>query len=82
VDWITDDVAIGNFREALDAAFLKQHGFRSALSLEGTLSELHAAQLGLSEVTGDGQYHRPACWPAPPSRRNPSRLKLDTGPLG
>ncbi len=50
VDWITDEVAIGNYLEALDAALLKQHGFRSALSLDGTLTEQHAAQFGLSEV--------------------------------
>jgi len=50
VDWITNEVAIGNYLEALDAAFLKQHGFRSALSLDGTLTEKHAAQFGLSEV--------------------------------
>jgi len=50
VDWITDSVAIGNYLEASDAALLKQHGFRSVLSLDGTLTEQQAAQLGLSEV--------------------------------
>jgi protein-tyrosine phosphatase len=50
VDWITEEVAIGNYLEARDVAFLKQHGFRSALSLDGTLTEQHAAQFGLSEV--------------------------------
>jgi hypothetical protein len=39
VDWITDDVAIGNYLEALDATLLTRHGFRSALSLDGTLTE-------------------------------------------
>jgi dual specificity phosphatase 12 len=50
VDWITDEVAIGNYLEALDAALLKHQGFRSVLSLDGTLTEQHAAQFGLSEV--------------------------------
>jgi protein-tyrosine phosphatase len=50
VDWITDRVAIGNYLEARDVALLKQHGFRSAISLDGTLVERQAADLGLSEV--------------------------------
>ena len=50
VDWITDEVAIGNYLEVLDAALLKHQGFRSVLSLDGTLTEQHAAQFGLSEV--------------------------------
>jgi protein-tyrosine phosphatase len=50
MDWITDEVAIGNYLEALDGSLLKQHGFRSVLSLDGTLTEQHAAQFGLAEV--------------------------------
>ena len=50
MDWITDRVAIGNYLEARDAALLRQHGFCSALSLDGTLGEHHAAEFGLSEV--------------------------------
>jgi protein-tyrosine phosphatase len=50
VDWITDEVAISNYLEAQDAALLKQQGFRSVLSLDGTLTERHAAPFGLSEV--------------------------------
>jgi hypothetical protein len=50
VDWITDQVAIGNYLEAQDVAFLKCHGFRSALSLDGTLVERQAAELGLAKV--------------------------------
>jgi protein-tyrosine phosphatase len=50
VDRITDYVAIGSFLEAMDTALLRQHGFRSVLSLDGTLTEQHAAQFGLSEV--------------------------------
>jgi protein-tyrosine phosphatase len=50
VDWITDQVAIGNYLEARDSALLKRSGFRSALSLDGTLAEQDATELGLSEV--------------------------------
>jgi protein-tyrosine phosphatase len=50
VDWITDRVAIGNYLEARDSALLKRHGFRSALSLDGTLAERDDTELGLSEV--------------------------------
>jgi hypothetical protein len=50
MDWITDQVAIGNYQEAQDAALLKHNGFRSALSLDGTLAERHAAEFGLAQV--------------------------------
>jgi protein-tyrosine phosphatase len=50
LDWITDEVAIGNYLEARDAAFLKQHAFRSLVSLDGSLSASHAAEFGLAEV--------------------------------
>jgi protein-tyrosine phosphatase len=50
LDWITDRVAIGNYLEARDAALLKERGIRSAISLDGTLTERQAADLGLSEV--------------------------------
>lgn len=51
MDWITDRVAIGNYLEARDATLLKEQGFRSAISLDGTLAEQQAAELGLFEVT-------------------------------
>jgi protein-tyrosine phosphatase len=50
MDWITDQVAIGNYLEAQDAALLKQHAFRSVLSLDGTLTAKQAAEFGLAEV--------------------------------
>src|SRR5262245_61743896 len=50
MDWITDEVAIGNYREARDAALLRQHAFRSAVSLDGTVTARDAAELGLVEV--------------------------------
>ena len=50
VDWITDQVALGNYQEARDSALLKLHGFRPALSLDGALAEQDATEFGLSEV--------------------------------
>jgi protein-tyrosine phosphatase len=50
LDWITDEVAIGNYLEAQDATLLRQHAFRSIVSLDGTLSAQQSAELGLSEV--------------------------------
>jgi protein-tyrosine phosphatase len=50
MDWITDEVAIGNYLEAQDATLLKQSGIRSVVSLDGTLSAKHAAELGLIEL--------------------------------
>jgi protein-tyrosine phosphatase len=50
MDWITDEVAIGNYLEAQDALLLKQHAFRSVVSLDGTLTAAHAEEFGLSEV--------------------------------
>jgi protein-tyrosine phosphatase len=43
-------VAIGNHREARDAALLRREGVRSALSLDRTLREGDAAELGLAAV--------------------------------
>jgi hypothetical protein len=50
VDWITEGMAIGNYLEAQDAAFLKQHAFKSVVSLDGTLSPKQTAELGLAEI--------------------------------
>jgi protein-tyrosine phosphatase len=50
VDWINNEVAIGNYLEAQDAALLKQHGLRSVLSLDGTLTANQATTLELSEI--------------------------------
>ena len=50
MDWITDTVAIGNASEAGDAALLKRHAFRSAVSLDGLLAAADAAAGGLAEV--------------------------------
>jgi protein-tyrosine phosphatase len=50
LNWSTAEVAIGNYLEAQDAALLREHGFRSVVSLDGSLATQHAADLGLAEV--------------------------------
>jgi protein-tyrosine phosphatase len=50
MDWITDAIAIGNYREAQDTELLRRHGIVSVLSLDGTLAPRHAAELGLKEI--------------------------------
>jgi protein-tyrosine phosphatase len=50
LDWITDEVAIGNYLKAQDAALLKQQAFRSVVNLDGTLSTKQAGEFGLAEV--------------------------------
>ncbi len=50
MDWITDDVAIGNYLEAQDSELLRRHGFRSVLSLDGTLTPADAPRLRVDAV--------------------------------
>ena len=50
MDWITDTIAIGNYREAQDGELLRRQGIVSVLSLDGTLQARHAGELGLKEV--------------------------------
>jgi protein-tyrosine phosphatase len=52
MDWITDEIAIGNFAESQDVALLKASRIRSILSLDGSLDRQHAAELGVAEVVG------------------------------
>jgi protein tyrosine phosphatase (PTP) superfamily phosphohydrolase (DUF442 family) len=50
VDWITDEIAIGNYLEAQDAELLRHHGFQSVLSLDGSLTSGDAGRLGVAVV--------------------------------
>ena len=50
MDWITDEVAIGNCLEARDAELLRRHGFKAVVSLDGTVNAKDAETLGLSAV--------------------------------
>jgi hypothetical protein len=50
MDWITDQIAIGDYREAQDGALLRQHGFCSVLGLISTLRGVVPADLGLKRI--------------------------------
>lgn len=50
MDWITEDIAVGNYLEAQDATLLRDAGIMSVLSLDRTLTEGDAAHLGLQEI--------------------------------
>jgi protein-tyrosine phosphatase len=50
MDWITDDIAIGNYLDAQDAALLKSKGIRSVLSLDRTLEGKNPSSLGLTAI--------------------------------
>jgi protein-tyrosine phosphatase len=50
VDWIEENIAIGNFQEAKDAEILQGIRIASALSLDGTLSGLKPQALGLKRI--------------------------------
>ena len=63
MDWITDQVAIGNHAEARDADLLRQEGVRSVLSLDGSLAPADAGRLGVATVVAfdliDGAGNEP-----------------------
>jgi len=50
VDWIEEDIAIGNFAEAKDAELLAEASISSALSLDGTLTNVQPQALNLKKI--------------------------------
>lgn len=50
MDWIESDIAIGNFAEARDAELLAKASISSALSLDGTLSNVEPQALNLKRI--------------------------------
>jgi protein-tyrosine phosphatase len=50
VDWITNEIAIGNYLEALDVELLQREKFASALSLDATLHGKDPAECGLQRI--------------------------------
>ena len=50
MDWINDSIAIGNFSEATDKRLLRDAGIRSILSLDGSLEEESAEELGVDDI--------------------------------
>jgi Dual specificity phosphatase, catalytic domain len=63
VDWINDQVAIGDHAEARDAGLLRQQGVRSVLSLDGSLAPADAEGLRVAAVVAfdliDGAGNEP-----------------------
>ncbi len=50
MDWITEAIAIGNYRDAQDVALLQREGIAAVVSLDRTLQQQEATVLGLREV--------------------------------
>lgn len=50
MDWITDEIAIGDWRDAFDADLLRRESVWSVLSLIGTLVGRSAESLGVQRV--------------------------------
>lgn len=50
MDWVEKDIAIGNYLEAKDAKLLRKESIASALSLDGTLSGITPASIGLKRI--------------------------------
>jgi protein-tyrosine phosphatase len=50
MDWITDEIAIGNYLEAQDVSLLKNERIQSVLSLDRTLEGKSAAEMALQQI--------------------------------
>ena len=50
MDWITDDILIGNYLDAQDLAALQEVGTRSLIGLSGQRYELDYAGVGLHKI--------------------------------
>jgi protein-tyrosine phosphatase len=50
MDWITADIAVGNYLEAQNASLLKEQGICSVLGLDRTLQNREGAELGLADM--------------------------------
>lgn len=50
MDWITGLLAIGNYREAQDAALIRENGIQSIVCLDGCLHAKAPAELGVRVI--------------------------------
>jgi protein-tyrosine phosphatase len=50
MDWITDNIAIGNYLDALDVDLIRREQISSALSLDGTLHAKRPTDQGLNRI--------------------------------
>lgn len=49
MDWITENVAIGNHIDAHDSALRAEHGFLSVISVDGSMTKERAFNLGYDD---------------------------------
>ena len=63
MDWINSNIAIGNYKDALDRELLTREGIRSVLGLVDTLVHIELDEHGLDEIEIveliDGPGNRP-----------------------
>jgi len=50
MDWITDQIAIGNYLDAQDVELLRREGIASILSLDGSLAGRAPSELGVQKI--------------------------------
>ena len=50
MDWITDQIAIGNYLDAQDVELLRREGISSILSLDGTMAGRAPAEFGVKQI--------------------------------
>jgi atypical dual specificity phosphatase len=50
MDWITENIAIGDYREAQDKELLREAGFASVLGLISTLADKSPTEMGLKRI--------------------------------
>ena len=50
MNWITDQIAIGNYLDAQDLELLQREGISSILSLDGTLAGRNPSELGVKKI--------------------------------
>lgn len=52
MDWINDEILIGNRPDAHDLHLLEKHGVQSILSLDGSMVHKNAVELGVKDLVG------------------------------
>ena len=83
MDWITEDLLIGNYLDAKDVSGLKQRGVRSILCLDGSLAGEDYSTHGIKEIAVieliDGAGNRPEIFMK--AVRTLARLRGDHSPV-
>lgn len=83
VDWITEDLLIGNHLDAGDVSGLQERGIRSILSLDGSLAGADYSPHGVEEIVVveliDGSGNRPEVFMR--AVKTLARLRADRPPV-